>query len=119
MCCAAFFFLAGGHWAVLQSVAWANMLADYAKADTLSVAVAKTFDGKHPCDMCQSISNSKKTEEKPATLKSDKKIESLAGASQVVLQGSLPFSVWICRDVLMGAGRTDAPPVPPPRLLGA
>src|SRR6186997_787245 len=54
----------GGHWAVLQSVAWAKMLVEYAQQDPLSVAIEKTFDGAHPCAICHTVSDGRKKEEK-------------------------------------------------------
>src|SRR5258708_6190788 len=44
----AMFSIAGGHWAVLQTVAWAQMLRDYSKDATVTEAVAKTFSGDAP-----------------------------------------------------------------------
>jgi hypothetical protein len=59
----------GGHWAVLQSVAWAQMLVDYAQRDSLSTAVVKTFDGAHPCELCHTVKEGRLEEQKklPAT----------------------------------------------------
>lgn len=45
-------FFLGLHWAVLQSVAWVTMLAAYTGQDGFLMAVSKTFDGQHPCDLC-------------------------------------------------------------------
>ena len=45
----ALFMIAGGHWAMLQSVAWAGMVKDFSRTGTIAEAVTKTFDGKHPC----------------------------------------------------------------------
>ena len=51
----AMFSIAGGHWAVLQSVAWAGMLVEFSKNSNLGAAVSKTFSGKAPCKMCMAI----------------------------------------------------------------
>jgi len=93
------------------------MVVAYAQGDSLPHAVAKTFDGKHPCDLCKQISKSKKSEELPVTLKSDKKIESLPGAAIFIFLGGDAAFRWTTRDVLLGAGRADSPPVPPPRFF--
>jgi len=45
----------GLHWAALQSVAWVGMLFNYAHNGTVISAVEKTFDGRHPCPLCQAI----------------------------------------------------------------
>ena len=61
----ALFFIIGGHWGVLQTVAWANMIWTYSTQDGSVLAGAKkTFDGDHPCNMCDSIQEAKKQEKK-------------------------------------------------------
>lgn len=45
----------GWHWAVLQTLAWSGMLLQYAQQDGLVAAISKTFDGRHPCRLCQAI----------------------------------------------------------------
>lgn len=121
LCCAAFFFLVGGHWAVLQTAAWTKMILSYSKSDPLAVAVEKTFDGEHPCDDCRSIQSAKKQEEEKSapSFKSEKKVETLAGAPQAVLKGPLPSSICLPSNTKGGGSRMDAPPVPPPRSIGA
>src|SRR5476649_740007 len=54
----------GGHWAALQSVAWTNMLVSYSQKEPLREAIAKTFDGNHPCVLCHAVNAGKKTEKK-------------------------------------------------------
>ena len=56
--------LLGAHWAVLQTLAWTTMLADHLQSDSLTVALVKTFDGRHPCCMCRAIAAGKKSEQK-------------------------------------------------------
>jgi len=62
-CLIALFAMLGGHWLVLQSVAWTRMLADFSRQDSLKIAFAKTFDGNHPCKMCLQISEGRQQEE--------------------------------------------------------
>src|SRR3954463_11057448 len=45
----------GAHWAALQSVAWATMLVEYSQHAPLKMAIAQTFDGHHPCDLCKRV----------------------------------------------------------------
>ena len=45
----------GLHWVLLQSVAWTSMVVSYAQTGTFREALAKTFDGKHPCPLCKEI----------------------------------------------------------------
>lgn len=54
----------GGHWVVLQSFAWARMLVTNVESSSLSVAVERTFDGNHPCEICKSIASAKGKETK-------------------------------------------------------
>jgi hypothetical protein len=61
-CLLAVLLASGGHWAVLQSIAWAGMLIDYSRTDSLAGAVSKTFDGKHPCPLCRKIQEGRKQE---------------------------------------------------------
>jgi hypothetical protein len=62
----AFFQLAGGHWAILQSGAWMGMIVAYSKDGDLSGAMTKTFDGKHPCSLCCAVQDGRKQEGKKA-----------------------------------------------------
>ena len=113
----AMFFVAGGHWGTLQSVAWAGMLWNYTQTDgSLLSGVKKTFDGEHPCTMCTSIKTAKEKEKsKPVTLVATKKIETFPAPLCAVLP---PRS---CRDFVFPdvadispAARAEAPPVPVP-----
>jgi hypothetical protein len=54
--------LLNGHWAALQSVAWARMLAERVKTMCVNEAVTSTFDGEHPCAMCVAIQKAKAAE---------------------------------------------------------
>jgi hypothetical protein len=45
----------GFHWLALQSVAWTTMLVANARHVPLTEAVAKTFDGEHPCSLCHAV----------------------------------------------------------------
>ena len=54
----------GAHWALLQTVAWTTMLASNLESTSLHDAMAKTFDGMHPCCLCKAIAAGKKSQEK-------------------------------------------------------
>lgn len=76
----ALFLSAGGHIALLQGVAWATMIRDYSCTGSVTAAVEKTFDGKHPCPLCKKIAAQRDHEEKsPAPLKTEKKDRGLCG----------------------------------------
>lgn len=53
---------AGGHWMVLQSLAWTTMLVEYTHDGGVTRAVEKTFDGAHPCDLCKRIEKGRQGE---------------------------------------------------------
>jgi hypothetical protein len=72
----ALFVAIGGPLAVLQGVAWATMIRDYSRTGSVTAAVEKTFDGKHPCAMCKKIAAQRSHDEKtPATVQAEKKAE--------------------------------------------
>jgi hypothetical protein len=54
----------GAHWAILQSFAWTTMLAQNLHVDSFTEAVTRTFDGKHPCNLCKAIAAGKSSEKK-------------------------------------------------------
>ena len=61
---AAVFLLSQGHFLVWQGFAWARMLQDFTQRETLSQAVVKTFDGRHPCSICRQIERTR--QDRPA-----------------------------------------------------
>jgi hypothetical protein len=54
--------LMGGHWIAVQSVAWVTMIVDYAEDSSVTEALAKTFDGQHPCQICKAVASGKEQE---------------------------------------------------------
>jgi len=65
----------GAHWALLQTVAWTTMLADNLCTQSVTEAVAQTFDGDHPCPLCKAIAAGKKSENKTEISTSPQKLE--------------------------------------------
>ncbi len=63
LCLAAMLSSVGGHWAVLQSIAWVCMIGDFSRQDSLRGALSKTFDGEHPCELCLGIEQGQSREE--------------------------------------------------------
>ena len=113
----ALFFIIGGHWGVLQTVAWANMIWTYTTQDGSVLAGAKkTFDGQHPCNMCESIKEGKKQEKKaPETISATKKIELLAFEMAGILPPPLsaPFQ-FPTPSNLLADSRPHSPDAPVP-----
>jgi hypothetical protein len=114
--CLAMFSIAGGHWAVLQTVAWAQMLRDYSKDATVAEAVEKTFSGEAPCSMCKQIASARQEEKKaPATVKAEKKAEIFHLASGNFLTKRIGRNFSYPMPLASAfAVRTDAPPAPVP-----
>jgi hypothetical protein len=117
----AMFSIAGGHWAVWQGVAWAEMLVSYSQTcGSLAVAVDRTFDGQHPCPMCQDIqaAKSKEQKESPATPSERDDVNLKAVATDPILRSPLRLAARIVFPAAAAAevqSRTEAPPTPPPR----
>ena len=117
----ALFSIAGGHWAVLQSVAWVAMLHDYSQqTGSIAVAVEQTFDGQHPCELCQKIQAVKAKERRetpPAPgMQDDAKVKALVAASVLPAFVRTTGNVCFPRAVFAaGVSRAEQPPTPPPR----
>ncbi len=62
------FWIMGGQWLMLQSVAWVNMVRDYSQNQSLSQALKKTFDGNHPCPLCRYIQKEKAAQNSAKTV---------------------------------------------------
>jgi hypothetical protein len=62
------FWVAGGQWMALQSMAWLNMTRTYCQTETLSRSLAKTFDGNHPCPLCRFIQKEKAAQSSPKVI---------------------------------------------------
>jgi len=113
----AMFSIAGGHWAVLQSVAWAGMVVEYSKASTVGAALVKTFSGEAPCDMCRTIETGKQQERQlPATVKADQKMDKFLARSAWTLPppSEKTFSYPPIPDEA-ASDRRASPPAPVPR----
>jgi len=112
----ALFVAIGGPLAVLQGVAWVNMVHDFSQNGSLAQAMEKAFDGQHPCPLCKRIATQRASEEKvPVTLKVDKKAEAF-----VSVTGSM-VPLPMVRPMIYGPApfvsipeRFFAPPVPVP-----
>jgi hypothetical protein len=112
---AAMLNVCGGQWLVLQSVAWTGMLIKYSQQDGLAQAVAETFDGDHPCDICKGIQREKATDEEenvPIEKQWDMKFFVSPRARTLYPPASFDLQPVISQETLTWA---DAPPVPPPR----
>lgn len=82
----------------------------------LTEAVAKTFDGGHPCNICHVVAEGNKSEKKSEILPMVAKIDLICTTG--LLSWTLPWvSYEYPRLALAIIERSQAPPVPPPRSL--
>ena len=109
-------FVLGGHWAILQSVAWMTMVAGYSQTDPLKNALVKTFDGKHPCPICKFVAKGKKSEQKHETQKLLTKLDFILAPTRVTIYPPLPARRQFS-PALFAESRNETPPTPPPRHL--
>ncbi len=106
----------GGQWALLQSFAWATMLADHLQAQSLAESVKQTFDGQHPCKLCCALRAAKKAEKKAECPGAAKKVEFPPFAARLVVFGPAAFQLLNSTDTFAESSLPQ-PPVPPPRTL--
>ena len=107
--------LIGGHWVLLQSVAWVGMFAKYSQVLSISEALSMTFDGQHPCKLCLRVQTGKQSQQKQESLNVETKLEYcyvrdfLILVAPPLVKSSTGFDdSWLFR--------SEAPPTPPPRL---
>lgn len=110
--------VAGAHWGALQSVAWTTMLADNLHSVSFHDAVAKTFDGKHPCPLCKAVAAGKNAEKKSDFTLELKKLEFPPASERFVLVAPTQFK--FLRPANFSAKVVvQKPPTPPPRSFFA
>lgn len=107
----------GGPWAVLQTAAWCSMAINYSRQAPLRVALKETFDGKHPCSLCEVVRKGRSEDRRGPTAPRAIRIEAaLPTATGELWSGRLP-----CRPVFSSdqtaISRFERPPLPPPRSL--
>ncbi len=104
----------GLHWTLLQPVAWVGMIVSYSQDAPLAEALAKTFDGKHPCFLCKQIARGRQSEKKSDLQIRGKKLEFLDSRADFVFSAPAAFRLLpACNGSYVG--QSETPPVPPPR----
>lgn len=101
-------------WGALQSVAWAGMIVSYSERAPLKTALAETFDGKHPCPLCQAIAAGKKSEKKNEFTAQLNKLEFPPAPENIILVAPSHFQLLPLANS-SATSRFPKPPVPPPR----
>ena len=104
----------GLHWGLLQSLAWVGMVVNYSRDASFGEALAKTFDGKHPCNVCKVVEKGKHSERKQDVQKPVVKLEFAVAAAPLALFPPTTFDLSSPRDGPV-LSRCDTPPLPPPR----
>ena len=115
-CLLAIFVSIGGHWAVLQSVAYTRMLLEFAQHDSWCTAMKKTFDERYACPLCPKIRDGyNRQHHAPPSLDGMHQPEFLAPSSGLVFS-----SPEIAAEIALISSRatdfSNAPPTPPPRV---
>jgi hypothetical protein len=109
LCCAI-----GLQWLALQSIAWTAMIVDYSKRGTLCQAIARTFDGAHPCSLCHIVDKGKTTEKKSDLQLLTPKIDMICAKRAITLVRPVAYIDYMAGD-FAGFQIGESPPVPPPR----
>ena len=107
----------GLHWIALQSIAWGMMIVSYSQSCSLSAAVAKTFDGEHPCDLCKRVSAAEHAPKRPAAQTTVAKPDLICAVTFRSLRNSRKIFDYVSFSVPINK-RVNRPAIPPPRLLG-
>jgi hypothetical protein len=112
---ASFLVSIGMHTAVLQAVAWAKMTVDFARRDTISVSLEKTFDGRHPCPICVSLKASGGTSSLAAAPAHSPLVFVSPSAVPLVARTAVSWAVPASSRSPLGLAR--APAGPPPKAV--
>lgn len=92
------------------------MLVGNLQSLSLSQAVVRTFDGKHPCALCKGIAKGKKSEQRSEFPSQIKKFEFLVAQGRFIF--SAPSRCWV---LTTGQEPLESvffsPPTPPPREI--
>jgi hypothetical protein len=105
----------GGQWQILQSVAWARMIFNYSRAESIQTALEQTFDGRHPCELCKLIQKAKESDRPQALQQNSTKDDPLFLERCTPDLPALPCFAWEGEGCRFHLSRSDPPLVPPPR----
>ena len=90
------------------------MLAANTGTASFAEAVSKTFDGEHPCPLCQAITAGKKSEQKSAITAPNLKMEFPPASENFVLLAPSAFEFLFAANTF-AESVPQKPPLPPPR----
>jgi hypothetical protein len=106
----------GLHWALLQTMAWTGMLFTYSRDATFRTAIVKTFDGQHPCSLCNAVKSGRaeqKKQDQPQANSSVKLDPGLLWDDFDLILPPLPQK--FPQPIPLAHSRSEAPPKPRPR----
>jgi len=90
------------------------MIVDYSKRGSLCEAIARTFDGAHPCSLCHIVEKGKTTEKKSDLQLLTPKIDMICTKRAITLVPLIAYVDYAAGDFsVFKIG--ESPPVPPPR----
>jgi hypothetical protein len=90
------------------------MIVDHSKRGSLCHAIAKTFDGAHPCSLCQIVNRGKTTEKKSDLQLLTPKIDMICTKRAITVVRPFAYVDYLAGDFsVFKIG--ESPPVPPPR----
>ena len=108
----------GAHWILLQTVAWTTMLANNLQSSSIETAMAKTFDGMHPCCLCKAIAAAKKSQQKEQFTVDKQKLEFPPLQGNLVLIAPSKLDLFPRKDAF-AKSFSPQPVTPPPRRFFA
>ena len=114
LCVWALVLCIGAQWTFLQSAAWIGMALRFARTETWSGALQKTFDGQHPCALCHVVAQGKQSERTQDKLKLGAKFDWDILAKQVPLYAPAPILITSAQHESASL-RFEKPHAPPPR----
>jgi hypothetical protein len=112
----------GLHYALVQMVGWVNMTVEYSQTAPLSEALAMTFDGKHPCELCKLVEKELGNSEQDDKRAPDKKVELklppvICWVDGIRLLRRTYQSLSLVKLDDRARFRRERPPLPPPRAV--
>ena len=109
----------GGHWGVLQTVAWSGMVIQYSRDAGLVQGIQDTFDGEHPCSLCTQISEAKRQalpDTELAIPVTHPPVRHFAGVGALLVPPSTKYRSILPAEKFSPDQSLDRPPIPPPRV---
>jgi len=90
------------------------MIVDYSKRGSLCQAIARTFDGAHPCSLCHIVDRGKTSEKKSDLQLLTPKMDMICTRRAITLVRLFAYVDYVTGDFsVFQIG--ESPPVPPPR----